>query len=107
MPSKPGGSKNRRLLIAAAVILLLAGLGLLPSSAESETNHSVLGTQHSVLARPDTGKIPLAFEPNAGQTDPQVYFMAHQRASTLYFSPSEVALAVGPPDKKSDANIGI
>ncbi len=43
---------------------------------------------------PDLGKMPLSFEPNAGQTDRSVRFMTHAPGGTLYFTPSEVVLVL-------------
>ncbi len=49
---------------------------------------------HSKPAKqPDFAKLPISFEPNVGQTDPAVRFMAHTRGGTLYFTPEEVQLA--------------
>ncbi len=43
---------------------------------------------------PDFGKLPLAFEPNAGQTDPSVRFLSRSAGGTLFFTPSEVAFSL-------------
>src|SRR5215212_1875639 len=37
--------------------------------------------------------LPLSFEPNAGQTDPSVRFMAHTGAGTLFFNSSSIVIA--------------
>src|SRR5215203_5387365 len=42
----------------------------------------------------DFGKLPLSFEANQGQTDPSVMYMTHASGGTMYFTPSEVVLAL-------------
>ena len=44
---------------------------------------------------PDLGKLPLAFEANAGQTDPSAHFIARAHGGVLYFTPSEVVMTLG------------
>ncbi|HLI75624.1 MAG TPA: hypothetical protein VKV02_01665, partial [Acidobacteriaceae bacterium] len=43
------------------------------------------------------GQLPLSFEANAGQTDPQVAFLAHGSGYTLFLTPQEAVLALRPP----------
>ncbi len=43
------------------------------------------------------GRLPIAFEPNVGQTDPAVRFLAHYRGGTIYFAKGEIVLAI--PEK--------
>ncbi|HKP53128.1 MAG TPA: SBBP repeat-containing protein [Chloroflexia bacterium] len=45
-------------------------------------------------AAPDIAALPLSFEPNVGQTDPSVSFLARASGSTLYFTGSEVVIAL-------------
>src|SRR3989442_13284671 len=40
------------------------------------------------------GKLPLSFEPNQGQTDPQVKFLSRGRGYTLFLTPTEAVLAL-------------
>ena len=40
------------------------------------------------------GQVPLRFEPNAGQTDSQVRYLSRGNGYTMYFLPTEVALAL-------------
>ena len=42
----------------------------------------------------ELGKLPLLFEPNAGQENEAVRFKAHTPGGTLFFTPSEVVLAL-------------
>jgi beta-propeller repeat-containing protein len=41
------------------------------------------------------GKLPLAFEPNRGQSDPRVRFLSHAGHRTLWLTRDEAVLAVG------------
>ncbi len=49
--------------------------------------------------RPAPIALPLTFEPNAGQTDPQVKFLAHGQKSTLWLTEQGPVLAVGSGSK--------
>ena len=42
----------------------------------------------------DFSKLPLPFVPNAGQTDPAVRFQVHDMGGTIFFTASEVVLAL-------------
>src|SRR5437867_3904278 len=50
------------------------------------------------IARP-FGPLPLSFEPNAGQTDPQVKFLARGRGYTLFLTETQSVLTL----KRSEA----
>jgi hypothetical protein len=55
----------------------------------------------------ELGRLPIAFEPNAGQTASQVRFMAHAPGGTMYFTPSEVVLSlVSAPAQALDSRKG-
>ena len=47
------------------------------------------------------GKLPLRFEANAGQTDPQVQFLVRGSGSTLFLTATEAVLAVRGPEGTS------
>src|SRR5437867_8593042 len=51
------------------------------------------GTLASVRVE-DYGKLPLYFQPNRGQTDPQVTFLARDRGYTLFLTPAEAVLVL-------------
>jgi Beta-propeller repeat len=44
------------------------------------------------------GKLPLAFEPNVGQTDPAVQFLAHGSGSAVFLTSTGATLSFGTPD---------
>ena len=45
----------------------------------------------------DYGNLPLAFEPNQGQTDPQVQFLSRGRGYTLFITPQGAVLSLKKP----------
>src|SRR5437762_2722695 len=49
-------------------------------------------------------RLPLSFEPNAGQADPQVRYVAHSSAGTLLFTPSKVVLALSTDGAQAQAH---
>jgi hypothetical protein len=53
----------------------------------------------------DFGKLPLSFEPNAGQADPAVRFLAHSGSGTLYFTASEIVFALGGTKGTSNSQL--
>jgi hypothetical protein len=50
------------------------------------------------------GRLPLSFEPNAGQTDPRVQFLSHGGNRTLFLTPTEAVLEL---NKKQDEAVGL
>jgi N-acetylneuraminic acid mutarotase len=75
-----------------AFVVALAGMlaaALLPLLSSRPTNSVPAGKASAEIAG-----LPLSFEPNAGQTDPSVRFMAHASGGTLFFTPSRVVLAL-------------
>ena len=40
------------------------------------------------------GQVPLRFEPNTGQTDPQIRYISRGNGYTMYFAPTETILAL-------------
>src|SRR5438105_1320584 len=75
---------NIRLLAAACFALLQ----LLASGQTGPTNAA-----HVQIVQ-DYGKVPLRFEPNSGQTDPEIKYFSRGSAYTMYFAPGEVVLAL-------------
>ena len=59
----------------------------------------LLGLASSAVAAPRLGgggPLPLAFEPNQGQADPSVKFLARGRGYGLFLTPSETVLVLAP-----------
>src|SRR5688572_14041608 len=88
----------RRLLpvmILAAVTALSVGLAFpigLTRTVAPSTNGSNAASPSSEL--PDLHTLPLHFEPNRGQTDHAVRFLTRAAGTTLFFTLSEVVLAL-------------
>ncbi len=62
--------------------------------------------QNPVLTRqvqPSYGKLPLAFEANQGQTDPQVKFLAHGSGYTIFLTAGQMVLDLRPSAVLSNA----
>src|SRR5436190_4034459 len=81
------GRQGTNIMLVLALLLAIAALPL------------SLGRLHSsqpLATRPlgDFGKLPLSFEPNAGQTDPSVHYLVHASGGLLYFTSSGVALSL-------------
>jgi hypothetical protein len=49
------------------------------------------------------GNIPLSFEPNQGQSDPQVQFLSHGSGYSLFLTPGEVVLSLEKQDGASSS----
>lgn len=79
------------------VCLLCAGVGvaLVPALSRAEAGREL--DQRTVEERVARAldSVPLTFEANAGQTHPEVGFLARGRASTLFLTRSEAVLRVG------------
>jgi hypothetical protein len=80
--------KRARLVVTMA--FLLATAALWPAWRH------LIGPATSPLSgmTPALSMLPLSFEPNAGQTDPSVSFVARAPGSNLYFTDSEVVIAL-------------
>src|SRR5262245_8693489 len=86
--------KDWRPFTTVALVAMFAG-AMLPLSLRLI---SAPGAQISPSGLPNFGRMPLPFEPNAGQTDPSVRYIAHASGGTLYFTPSEVVLTLRNAD---------
>jgi RHS repeat-associated protein len=60
--------------------------------AQSQPNSGLSATVRNEIS--DFGKMPLHFEPNVGQTDPSVQFMARSPQGTIFFRSRDVVLSV-------------
>ncbi|HET9494024.1 MAG TPA: SBBP repeat-containing protein, partial [Chloroflexia bacterium] len=90
------GARRRRgtLAVIAALMVLLGSMGLQGGTWWNGSG-SLAGLQGEEAVEAAFGKLPLSFEPNAGQADPAVRFTARAAGGTMYFTPSEVVLALG------------
>jgi hypothetical protein len=76
-------------LLIALILAQGLGLGFRPPTA----TRSTVGTAAPAQSV-DFDQWPLAFEVNEGQTDPAVRYLTHASGGTMYFTPSEVVLAL-------------
>ena len=80
-------------------LLLLGGALLLhrdisrPSTTQNAPATALSDPQHIQAA---FGRLPMSFEPNQGQSDPQVTFLAHGNGYGLYLTSNEAVLALPP-----------
>jgi len=74
--------------------LLFLGLGVIVSLAQS--NRPTAPTPNSAHLVANYGKLPLAFEANQGQTDPQVKFLSRGAGYSLFLTSTEAVLALEP-----------
>ena len=90
-----------RALLAFAFLVSLAALALRPGTlipgSNSQVGHPSLAS--ASLHKNDSpaiaySKIPLIFEPNQGQTDPQVRFLAHGAGYGLFFTADQTVLTL-------------
>lgn len=94
--SKSGVRWSPRAYIAAAALILSAGISSFSWSRADLplTPPQPATAQAAQGASPGVGKLPLQFEPNAGQTDPTVRFLAHAPGGILFFTRSGVTLSL-------------
>ena len=64
-----------------------------PAATVSPTVPLANGAGKTPIVR-NFGRLPLAFESNQGQTDPQVRFLAHTNDSTLFLTPFEAVFTL-------------
>ncbi len=84
MNGKPGNRAQRQI----GLILAVAGLACLPALEWNPRRGAMPGVEISEAH----GKIPLSFEANRGQADPQVKFIARGNGYTLFLTPGEAVL---------------
>src|SRR2546428_57943 len=87
-----GGVKGMILLLALAQ----ASCALAPAPATHTSTETPQATKQQVLAA--YGKLPLSFEANAGQADPQVKFLSRGSGYTLFLTPTEAVLTLTKAD---------
>jgi len=58
------------------------------------------GLPTTLAAEQGYGNLPLAFEPNVGQMDPQVRFKAHSQGMTVFFTDDEAVMVLHKTEKQ-------
>src|SRR5213593_2593929 len=94
-----GGVKGMILLLALAQ----ASCALAPAPATHTSTETPQATKQQVLAA--YGKLPLSFEANAGQADPQVKFLSRGSGYTLFLTPTEAVLTLTKADAHAKRRI--
>jgi hypothetical protein len=87
---------NRWQTALSLILVLLAGA---PGLAAPFPATPTSGASGAVPARPrmaPLARLPLAFEPNAGQADPEARFLARTPQGTLFFARDALVLAARP-----------
>ena len=87
----------------AAIVVVVATLGgfFLLKHDISSLSHSGAAGVATARANAALMGLPLSFEPNRGQTDPQVKFLARGSGYGLYLTSGEAVLAFPGPKKKN------
>ena len=112
------GTGYRPVLLTFAMLLLLSILILAPGGpvqklpvsgasqfAAASWTPSELASDgknsHRVPGRLPLGQLPLRFEPNQGQTDPRVKFLARGAGYGVFLTPDQAVLTLGAPAKSA------
>lgn len=82
-------SRHSRLGAAGIALTLVSGI----ASAATAGRQAVLPARQSARAQALYDRVPLSFEPNAGQTDPAVKFLAHGPRYTLFLTSNSAVIA--------------
>jgi hypothetical protein len=98
--------------IGAMFVLLLAGAVLLGSGSRNANQKSAAylptspiptSSKRPLKLKPDAramlGQLPLIFEPNQGQADAKVKFLARGAGYSLFLDPTSAVLALQPPSQ--------
>ncbi len=80
------------IFISTALVFSLFLLGFGPSKNSNPLKRSESFSGRQILLDSNYGKLPLAFEPNQGQTDPQVKFLARGGGYNLFVTSQEAVL---------------
>ncbi|HEU4323344.1 MAG TPA: Ig-like domain-containing protein [Roseiflexaceae bacterium] len=96
LPTPHARSLGRSLPAMLALLLALTSLLALRASS---VPHLPLPAAMPTAA--DLSKMPLAFVPNAGQTDPRVRFQADGMGGTLFFTPEELVLVLPAGERRT------
>ena len=90
-----------RVLLMALIFVWLSGFGASPTKTANPVSHK--NSSRPAPYRPihlaqNYGQLPLAFEPNQGQTDPQVQYLARGRGYSLFLTDKEAVLVLKKPE---------
>src|SRR3989441_149346 len=98
---------TRRITVAGVkgmiLLLALALVSCAPAPATRTSTEIPQATKQQVLVA--YGKLPLIFEANQGQTDPQVKFLSRGSGYTLFLTPTEAVLTLTKVDAHAKLRI--
>ena len=90
-----------KIRVGMVAIFCAAAFAIVAVATSSAIRASVAATKlHAIDLY---GKLPLSFEPNQGQTDPQVKFLSRGPGYSLFLTSTEAVLALRKPDHQGDA----
>jgi len=102
---------NKNLWVVGLSAVVMAGVAWIAvplakshrnaAPAQTAFNSSAIDAAGSARAVSSLGPQPLSFEPNLGQTDPQVKFTARGSGYALFLSPAKAVVSLISPDKAS------
>src|SRR5437762_13477087 len=90
MSTRGKDPRNGKQTLLARSLIALLGCVFLPTAMGAGQAPAAKAAVRTV----DVSKIPLHFEPNQGQADPTVRYLTHAPGGTIYFTPSEIVMAV-------------
>jgi hypothetical protein len=91
------GGVHVLLFIFLTLFVSLSSAGQSPHNGSSSKSYAGLMSGPMTVSADVTrsyGQLPLGFEPNVGQTDPQVQFLAHGKGYELFLTEREAVLAL-------------
>ncbi len=86
-----------RFAVATLVLLTIALMSAFTLSATDRAGHSAAPPPSGIRLQSGFGRLPLRFEANKGQTDPQVEFLARGPGYGLFLAKSEAILSLRTP----------
>jgi hypothetical protein len=102
MRHNPRLSPSVLCLLPALVVLSILIVGASRSQASAAPEEKVSTGAAAARVRQSYGSLPLSFEPNLGQADARVQFLARNSAYSLYLTADEIALALRDPAKQEE-----
>ena len=88
---------SRRRASCGMLFVLLFALMLAPASPTFAVPIAPPVSDSAQSPTSDLSSLPLAFIPNAGQSDAKVRFITSAKGSTIFFTPNEVVFALASP----------
>jgi hypothetical protein len=95
----PRESPCTPLLIVPLSVFSSYNLCIRAEPAQSSATAKQASPQATTSVIENYGKLPLSFEPNQGQTDPQVKFLSRGNGYSLFLTPTEAVLALQRPTR--------